>query len=90
MQERGIEEAVATVGTEVARPQVFNRISSKVLGFIMVYRLYIRIKMRGAAVEKQIQWILLYMQGGLADMWKENTLEDLEVGLLEYETVGEF
>jgi len=26
----------------------------------------------------------------LADIWKENILKDLEVGLLEYETVGEF
>jgi len=28
--------------------------------------------------------------GGLANVWKKNTLEDLEGGLLEYETVGEF
>ena len=41
-------------------------------------------------MEKQIQWILSYMQGGLADMWKENILEDLERELLKYETVGEF
>jgi len=26
----------------------------------------------------------------LADVWKENILEDLEVRILEYETVGEF
>ena len=30
------------------------------------------------------------MQGELADIWKENMLEDLEGGLLEYQTVGEF
>jgi len=30
------------------------------------------------------------MQGGSADIWKENVLEDLERRLLEYETVGEF
>ena len=30
------------------------------------------------------------MQGGLADIWKENILENLEEELLEYETVGEF
>jgi len=30
------------------------------------------------------------VQGGLADVWKENMLEDLKGGLLEYETVGEF
>ena len=42
------------------------------------------------AVEKQIQWILSYVQGGLVDVWKKNILEDLEGELLEYETVGEF
>ena len=41
-------------------------------------------------VEEQIQWVLSYIQGGLADVWKKNTLEDLEGGLLEYEMVGEF
>ena len=31
-----------------------------------------------------------FVQGGLADIWKENILEDLEEGLIEYELVGEF
>ena len=34
--------------------------------------------------------MLSYVQGGSADIWKENILEDLEEGLLEYKTVGEF
>ena len=46
--------------------------------------------MRGAPVEEQIQWMLLYMQVEATYVWKENILEDLEEGLLEYETVGEF
>jgi len=32
----------------------------------------------------------LYVQRGVADIWKKSILEDLEGGLLEYETVGEF
>ena len=30
------------------------------------------------------------MQGGLANIQKENTIEDLERKLLDYKTVGEF
>ena len=30
------------------------------------------------------------MQGGLANIWKENVLEDLKKGELEYKSVGEF
>ena len=56
----------------------------------MACRLYIRIRIQRDAVEEQIQQILLYVQGELVDVWKENILEDLEVGLLEYKTAGEF
>ena len=74
----------------MARPQVFDRTLSKISEFVIVCKLYIRIKIRGVVVEEQIQWVLLYVQRGLADMWKENIFEDMEGGLLEYKTVGEF
>ena len=47
-------------------------------------------KIRGVAVEEQIQWVLLYIQEESADIQKENILKDLERELLEYETAGEF
>jgi len=47
-------------------------------------------RMKETPVKEQIQWVLLYMQGKLADIWKENMLENLEKGLLKYENVGEF
>jgi len=47
-------------------------------------------RLRGNTVEEQIQWVLTYVQGGLADVWKENVMEELEAGEVEYESVEEF
>ena len=55
------------VGIEVVKPPTFNGISSKVSEFIIACKLYIKIKMRTAIVEKQIQWVLSYVQGGSVD-----------------------
>jgi len=74
----------------VVRPQNFDGSSRRVARFITACKLYIWMRMRGAPVEEQIQWMLLYMQVEATYVWKENILEDLEEGLLEYETVGEF
>ena len=40
--------------TEVAKPQIFDGTSSKVAGFVSVYKLYIRMKLREETVEGQI------------------------------------
>ena len=41
-------------------------------------------------MEEQVQWVLSYVQGGAADVWKENVMEELEAGEVEYELVEEF
>ena len=60
---------------EVAKPAIFNGEAEKVGEFISVYKLYIRMRLRGESVEGQVQWILSYVQEGLADVWKGNVLE---------------
>ena len=75
---------------EVATPAIFNGEAGKVGGFVMACRLYLRMKMREATVEEQVFWVLSHVQGGSADVWKENVLEELESGEMEYETAEEF
>jgi len=88
--EGGSREVGRERGIEVAKSQIFDGTLSKVAGFITACKLYIRMRMREEPVEGQVQWILLYVQRGTADVWKENIMEELKAGELEYETVEEF
>ena len=75
---------------EVAKPAIFNGEAGKVRGFVTTCRLYLRMKIREAMVEEQVFWILSHIQGGSADIWKENIIEELESGEVEYELAEEF
>jgi len=88
----GGEAAGSNMGShmEVAKPAIFNGEVGKVGGFITACRLFLRMKLRGTSVEEQVQWVLLYVQGGSVDVWKENVMEELEAGEVEYESVKEF
>ena len=62
---------------EVARPQVFSRKMEKVSIFVNAAHLYIRMKMTEEVVVTQVAWVLLYIQGGIAEAWKDNLLDEL-------------
>jgi len=71
---------------EVARPQVFSRRMEEVSTFVNVACLYIRIKMTEEAAATQVAWVLSYIQGGIAEAWKDNLLGELAKGELEVES----
>jgi len=89
----GVERGTTGTNTgphiEVAKPAIFNGEAGKVGGFVMACRLYLRMKMREVTVEEQVFWVLSHVQGGSADIWKENVMEELEAGEMEYKTVEE-
>jgi len=88
--ERGTMGSNTGPHIEVAKPAIFSGEVGKVGGFVTACRLYLRMKMREATVEEQVFWVLSHVQGGSADVWKENVLEKLESGEMEYETAEEF
>jgi len=46
---------------KIAKLQIFDETAGKISGFLTAYKLFIRISMREAVVEEQIQWVLLYI-----------------------------
>ena len=54
--------------------------------FVNVAHLYIRMKMMEEAVVTQVAWVLSYVQGGIAEAWKDNLLDELAKGESEVKT----
>jgi len=87
--ERRAAEVSRGYQMEVAKPAIFSGEAGKVGGFVTAYRLYLKMKMREVTVEEQVFWVLSHVQGGSADVWKENVMKELESGEIEYETAKE-
>jgi len=62
---------------EVARPQVFSGKMEEVSAFVNIVQLYIRMKMIEKMEATQVAWVLSYVQGGIAEAWKDNLLDEL-------------
>jgi len=72
---------------EVTKPQVFGGKMEEVSAFINAARLYLRMKMTDKVATTQIAWVLSYMQGGVAEAWKDNLLDKLAKRELEVDTM---
>jgi len=46
-------------------------------------------RMKRMGEEEKILWVLTYVQGGVAEVWKENVLEERRQGISAVETVEE-
>jgi len=71
---------------EVARSQVFSGRMEEVSVFVNAAHLYIRMKMTEEAAATQVAWVLSYVQGEIAEAWKDNLLDELAKGESEVES----
>jgi len=74
---------------ETVKPPLFNGEREKVVNFINACCLYISMRMKGSREKEKILWVLTYVQKGVAEVWKENILEERRQGLLMVEMVEE-
>jgi len=58
----------------------------EVSAFINAAQIYIRMKMMEEAATTQVAWVLSYVQGGVAEAWKDNLMDESAKGESEVET----
>ena len=68
-------------------PPKFNGSREAVVGFVNACCLYAKARLGGVDSKGKISWVLSYMQGGMAEVWKDNVLEEIEKWMLEVETM---
>jgi len=74
---------------EVAPPPKFNGERSQVVGFVNACRLFMQMRMGQVGERSKISWVLSYVQGGAAEVWKDNVLDEITKGTLLVTTVEE-
>ena len=70
-------------------PLKFDGKREVVMGFINACHLYARARLGGAGDREKISWVLSYVQGGVAETWKDNVLDEIAKGTSEVETMEE-
>ena len=74
---------------KVAKPPLFSGRMEKVSTFINAAHLYLSMRMMGEPEATKMAWILFYVQGEVAEAWKDNLLDELSKGESEVETTEE-
>jgi len=92
----GLQQQVATLlqqnggaRVKVAKPFLFSGKIEEVSLFINVACLYLSIKMMGELEATRMAWILSYVQGRVAEAWKDNLLDKLSKEESEIEMAEE-
>jgi len=70
---------VTTPVIDVAPPPKFNGERNQVVGFINACCLFMQIRMGQVEERSRISWVLSYVQGGVAEIWKDNVLDEISV-----------
>jgi len=81
--------ATTSAVVEVAPPPKFNGERSQVVGFINACRLFMQMRLTQVAERNKISWVLSYVQGGVAEIWKDNILDEITKGTSAVQTVEE-
>ena len=74
---------------EVAVPPKFDGRREAVIGFVNACCLYATARLGGAGEKEKISWVLFYVQGGAAETWKDNVLDEIAKGTSEVDTIEE-
>ena len=59
------------------------------MGFVNACQLYANARLEGVGNKGRISWVLFYMQGGVAEVWKDNMLEKISKGTSDVENINE-
>ena len=62
---------------EVALPPKFNGERNQVVGFVNACCLFMQVRLTQVAERNKISWVLSYVQGGVAEVWKDNVLDEI-------------
>jgi len=81
--------AAAAPIVEVALSPKFSGERSQVVGFINACCLFMQMRMEQVGERSKISWVLSYVQGGVAEIWKDNVLDEITKGTSLVTTVEE-